>query len=310
MPTKTTRRAVVVFFRKIRYNKKKERCAQEGRHMLRIGYHVSAAGGYTAMVRRATALGANTFAFFTRNPRGGSAKAIDPADIAQFLDECRAQDVGPLVAHAPYTLNPCAAKPQVQEFALQAFREDLARMAWTPGNYYNFHPGSHVGQGLEIGIAKIAKLLNEVLTEGQETTVLLETMAGKGTEVGGEFSQLRQIIDQVALPQCVGVCLDTCHVWDAGYDLEHDLDGVLTAFDKHIGLDRLKAVHLNNSLNDCGSHKDRHARITEGKLSLEAIGRIIRHPALQGLPFILETPNDDAGYAQEITLLRTLYETA
>ena len=156
--------------------------------MLRIGYHVSAAGGYTAMVRRATALGANTFAFFTRNPRGGSAKAIDPADIAQFLDECRAQDVGPLVAHAPYTLNPCAAKPQVQEFALQAFREDLARMAWTPGNYYNFHPGSHVGQGLEIGIAKIAKLLNEVLTEGQETTVLLETMAGKGTEVGGEFS--------------------------------------------------------------------------------------------------------------------------
>lgn len=310
MPTKTTRRAVVVFFRKIRYNKKKKRCAQEGRHMLRIGYHVSAAGGYTAMVRRATSLGANTFAFFTRNPRGGSAKAIDPADIAQFLDKCRAQDVGPLVAHAPYTLNPCAAKPQVQEFALQAFREDLARMAWTPGNYYNFHPGSHVGQGLEIGIAKIAKLLNEVLTEGQETTVLLETMAGKGTEVGGEFSQLRQIIDQVALPQCVGVCLDTCHVWDAGYDLEHDLDGVLTAFDKHIGLDRLKAVHLNNSLNDCGSHKDRHARITEGKLSLEAIGRIIRHPALQGLPFILETPNDDAGYAQEITLLRTLYETA
>lgn len=278
--------------------------------MLRIGYHVSAAGGYTTMVRRATALGANTFAFFTRNPRGGSAKAIDPADIAQFLDECRAQDVGPLVAHAPYTLNPCAAKPQVQEFALQAFREDLARMAWTPGNYYNFHPGSHVGQGLEIGIAKIAKLLNEVLTEGQETTVLLETMAGKGTEVGGEFSQLRQIIDQVALPQCVGVCLDTCHVWDAGYDLEHDLDGVLTAFDRHIGLDRLKAVHLNNSLNDCGSHKDRHARITEGNLSLETIGRIIRHPALQGLPFILETPNDDAGYAQEITLLRTLYETA
>ena len=251
------------------------------------------------MVRRATALGANTFAFFTRNPRGGSAKAIDPADIAQFLDECRAQDVGPLVAHAPYTLNPCAAKPQVQEFALQAFREDLARMAWTPGNYYNFHPGSHVGQGLEIGIAKIAKLLNEVLTEGQETTVLLETMAGKGTEVGGEFSQLRQIIDQVALPQCVGVCLDTCHVWDAGYDLEHDLDGVLTAFDKHIGLDRLKAVHLNNSLNDCGSHKDRHARITEGKLSLEAIGRIIRHPALQGLPFILETPNDCLLYTSD-----------
>lgn len=278
--------------------------------MLRIGYHVSAAGGYTAMVRRATALGANTFAFFTRNPRGGSAKAIDPADIAQFLDECRAQNVGPLVAHAPYTLNPCAAKPQVQEFALQAFREDLARMAWTPGNYYNFHPGSHVGQGLEVGISKIAKLLNEVLTEGQETTVLLETMAGKGTEVGGEFSQLRQIIDQVALPQYVGVCLDTCHVWDAGYDLAHDLDGVLTAFDQSIGLERLKAVHLNNSLNACGSHKDRHARITEGKLSLAAIGRIIRHPALRDLPFILETPNDDAGYAQEITLLRTLYETA
>lgn len=276
--------------------------------MLRIGYHVSSAGGYTAMGRRATALGANTFAFFTRNPRGGNAKAIEPADVAQFLEEAARQGVDRLVAHAPYTLNPCAAKEQVLEFAKLAFAEDLQRMEFTPGQYYNFHPGSHVGQGLEVGMEKIAQLLNQVLFADMTTTVLLETMAGKGTEVGGDFAQLRQIIDRVDLQEKVGVCLDTCHVWDAGYDIAHDLDGVLTAFDKTVGLHRLKAIHLNNSLNERGARKDRHARLTEGKISLDAIFRIINHPALDGLPFILETPNDDAGYAEEIRLLQAAYE--
>lgn len=276
--------------------------------MLRIGYHVSSAGGYTAMGRRATALGANTFAFFTRNPRGGNAKAIEPADVAQFLEEAARQGVDRLVAHAPYTLNPCAAKEQVLEFAKLAFAEDLQRMEFTPGQYYNFHPGSHVGQGLEVGIEKIAQLLNQVLFADMTTTVLLETMAGKGTEVGGDFAQLRQIIDRVDLQEKVGVCLDTCHVWDAGYDIAHDLDGVLTAFDKTVGLHRLKAIHLNNSLNERGARKDRHARLTEGKIGLDAIFRIINHPALDGLPFILETPNDDAGYAEEIRLLQAAYE--
>ena len=276
--------------------------------MLRIGYHVSSAGGYTAMGRRATALGANTFAFFTRNPRGGNAKAIEPADVAQFLEEAARQGVDRLVAHAPYTLNPCAAKEQVLKFAKLAFAEDLQRMEFTPGQYYNFHPGSHVGQGLEVGIEKIAQLLNQVLFADMTTTVLLETMAGKGTEVGGDFTQLRQIIDRVDLQEKVGVCLDTCHVWDAGYDIAHDLDGVLTAFDKTVGLHRLKAIHLNNSLNERGARKDRHARLTEGKISLDAIFRIINHPALDGLPFILETPNDDAGYAEEIRLLQAAYE--
>ena len=276
--------------------------------MLRIGYHVSSAGGYTAMGRRATALGANTFAFFTRNPRGGNAKAVDPADVALFLEEAQAQGLDRLVAHAPYTLNPCAEKEQVQEFAKLAFTEDLARMEYTPGQYYNFHPGCHVGQGLETGIAKIASLLNQVLFPQMTTTVLLETMTGKGTEVGGTFSQLRQILDRVELTEKMGVCLDTCHVWDAGYDIENDLDGVLTEFDRVVGLQRLKAIHLNNSMNDRGAKKDRHARITEGKLSLAAIERIIRHPVLRELPFILETPNDDAGYAAEIQLLKAFSE--
>ena len=276
--------------------------------MLRIGYHVSSAGGYTAMGRRATALGANTFAFFTRNPRGGNAKAVDPADVALFLEEARLQGLDRLVAHAPYTLNPCAEKEQVQEFAKLAFTEDLARMEYTPGQYYNFHPGCHVGQGLETGIAKIASLLNQVLFPQMTTTVLLETMTGKGTEVGGTFSQLRQILDRVELKEKMGVCLDTCHVWDAGYDIENDLDGVLTEFDRVVGLQRLKAIHLNNSMNDRGAKKDRHARITEGKLSLAAIERIIRHPVLRELPFILETPNDDAGYAAEIQLLKAFSE--
>lgn len=274
--------------------------------MFQIGCHISSAGGYLAMGERAVALGANTFAFFTRNPRGGAAKAIDPDDIAAFHALCAAHGIERLVAHAPYTLNPCGEKPHVQAFARTAFADDLQRMEHTPGQFYNFHPGSHVGQGVETGIEKIAGVLNEVLFPDMRTTVLLETMAGKGSEIGGRFEELRAILDRVELDGKLGVCLDTCHIWDAGYDIVDDLDGVLSEFDRVIGLERLKAVHLNNSLNDRGSHKDRHARITEGRIPLDAIVRIIRHPALDGLPFILETPNDDAGYAQEIALLREL----
>lgn len=272
--------------------------------MFRIGCHISSSGGYLAMAKRAEALGANTFAFFTRNPRGGSAKPIEEADIAAFHAECARAGIDRLVAHAPYTLNPCAAKPQVAEFAHMAFADDLRRMEHTPGQFYNFHPGSHVGQGIDVGIEKISALLNEVLFPGMTTTVLLETMAGKGSEVGGRFEQLRAIIDRVQLRDRIGVCLDTCHVWDAGYDIAGDLDGVLAEFDRVIGLERLHAVHLNNSLNPCGSHKDRHAKLRDGCIPPEALVRVTQHPALAPLPFILETPNDDAGYAQEIAWLR------
>jgi len=261
-----------------------------------------------AMGRRALALGANTFAFFTRNPRGGAARDIDPEDAAAFRAFCQEHDIDRLVAHAPYTLNPCAEKPSVLEFARNTLRDDLRRMEHVPGQLYNFHPGSHVGQGTEAGVEKIAALLNEVLFPEMTTTVLLETMAGKGSEVGGSFPELRAILDRVALADRMGVCFDTCHVWDAGYDIEGDLDGVLTEFDRTVGLSRLKAVHLNNSKNDRGSRKDRHERITEGRLSREAIRRIITHPALAGLPFILETPNDEEGYREEIALLRRLWD--
>jgi len=272
--------------------------------MFRIGCHISSAGGYEAMGRRIAALGGNTFAFFTRNPRGGAAGTVRAEDVEAFRAFCRENDIDRLVAHAPYTLNPCAAKENVREFAHLAFTEDLRRMELTPGQYYNFHPGSHVGQGAEIGIAKIAEVLNDVLFPEMTTTVLLETMAGKGSEIGGRFEELREILDRVALREKMGVCLDTCHVWDGGYDIVNDLDGVLTEFDRIVGLDRLKAVHLNNSRNDRGSHKDRHARLTEGVLPLGAIERIVCHPALSDKPFILETPNDEAGYAAEIALLR------
>ena len=272
--------------------------------MFRIGCHISAAGGYLAMGQRAGALGANTFAFFTRNPRGGASKALDAADVAAFLAFAEEKDIGCLVAHAPYTLNPCSDKPNVREFARQAFREDLERMEHTPGQCYNFHPGSHVGQGVAVGIEKITEVLNEVLFPEMRTTVLLETMAGKGSEVGGTFEELRSILDGVALTEKMGVCLDTCHVWDAGYDIVNDLDGVLTRFDNIVGLRRLKAIHLNNSKNDIGSHKDRHEKIDEGYLPEAAIRRIITHEALRDLPFILETPNEDEGYAREIRLLR------
>ena len=274
---------------------------------LYIGNHTSSSKGYTAMAKQMIANGGNTFAFFTRNPRGGKAKAIDEKDIRNFLELTESCHFGKIVAHAPYTLNACAAKENLRDFARETFADDLQRMEYTPGNYYNFHPGSHVGQGAEIGIQKIAEILNDVLTEEQSTTVLLETMSGKGSEVGRNFEELREIIDLVHLKNKIGVCLDTCHVWDGGYDIVNDLDGVLDAFDHIIGLDNLKAVHLNDSLNDLGSHKDRHARIGEGKIGLDALVRVICHPKLKEIPFILETPNDDEGWTKEISLLKEAY---
>lgn len=275
--------------------------------MLYIGNHTSSSKGYAAMGRQIVKNGGNTFAFFTRNPRGGNAKAIDPADVAKFQEIAREHEFGKIVAHAPYTLNACAAKENLRDFARNTFSDDLKRMEATPGNYYNFHPGSHVGQGIEVGIQKIAEVLNAVLTEEQTTTVLLETMAGKGSEVGSHFQELRAIMDLVEKRDKLGICLDTCHVWDGGYDIVNDLDGVLTEFDRIIGLDHLKAIHLNDSLNPLGSHKDRHARIGEGQMGLDAPVRVIRHPALEGKPFILETPNDDEGWTREIALLRERY---
>lgn len=278
--------------------------------MFKIGCHLSSAGGYTPAAKQAYELGGDALALFTRNPRGGSVKPLDLDDFAAFSAFMAEKQFAPLVAHAPYTLNPCAAKESVREFAFFAFREDLQRLEHLPGNYYNFHPGSHVGQGDEVGIEKITELLNTVLWKDMHTTVLLETMAGKGSEVGGTFQQLRSIIDGTERNEHVGVCFDTCHVWDGGYDIVSDLDGVLTRFDNLIGLERIRAVHLNNSMNDIGSHKDRHAKITEGKLPLEAIRRIITHPVFDGLPFILETPQErDEGYGEEIALLRKLYES-
>ena len=272
--------------------------------MFYIGSHISSAKGYEAMGKQALKLGASTFAFFTRNPRGGSAKAIDPADVERFQGIARENEFGRIVAHAPYTLNACSDKADTRRFAGEAFRDDLKRMEFTPGNYYNFHPGSHVGQGAEEGIRLISELLNASLSPDMTTTVLLETMAEKGSEVGRSFEELKEIFDRTELSEKLGVCLDTCHVWDAGYDIVGDLDGILTEFDKVIGLNRLKAIHLNDSLNDRGSHKDRHARIGEGHIGWEAFTRIINHPALRELPFILETPNDDAGWTNEIARLR------
>ena len=276
--------------------------------MLYIGNHTSSSKGYTAMGRQMLANGGNTFAFFTRNPRGGKAKEIDPEDVKKFLELEQENGFGKLVAHAPYTMNCASDKENLREFAREILADDMKRMELTPGNYYNFHPGSHVGQGAEAGIAKIAEILNEVLTKEQTTTVLLETMSGKGSEVGRNFLELRQIIDQVELKEKLGVCLDTCHVWDAGYDIVNDLEGVLTEFDQIIGLDRLKAIHLNDSMNGLGSHKDRHAKIGEGEIGLEALVRVINHPATRGIPFILETPNNDEGWRREISLLREKYE--
>lgn len=274
--------------------------------MLTIGCHLSTSKGYLAMGKTALAVGANTFAFFTRNPRGGAAKAIDPADAAALRELLTANNFGTLVAHAPYTLNPCSDKPHAREFARECMADDLVRMEAVPGSYYNFHPGSHVKQGADVGIELIAGLLNEVLRPQQTTTVLLETMAGKGTEVGRTFEELAAIIERVELSDHMGVCLDTCHVHDGGYDIVNNLDGVLDEFDHVIGIERLRAVHLNDSKNPCGAHKDRHERIGEGYIGLEAFERIVTHPQLRDLPFILETPNELPGYAAEIELLRKL----
>lgn len=276
--------------------------------MLTIGCHLSSAKGYEAMAKEAEKIQANTFQFFTRNPRGGNAKEIKEEDVRAYGERARKQGITKILAHAPYTLNACSEKESVRNFAFRAMKEDMERMEYTPGNCYNFHPGSHVGQGVETGITLISELLNEILTPSQTTTVLLETMAGKGSEVGRNFEELREILDRVTLSEKMGVCLDTCHVYDSGYDIVGDLDGVLTEFDRVIGLDKLKAIHLNDSMYGFESHKDRHARIGEGKIGLEAIARIINHPALRHLPFYLETPNDLEGYAREISMLKELYK--
>ena len=275
--------------------------------MLYIGCHLSASKGYKDMGKQALKINANTFAFFTRNPRGGSAKAINQSDIDAFMEIYNENKFGKLVAHAPYTMNACAADEKIREFALNAMKDDIKRMEYTPNNYYNFHPGSHVKQGAEVGIKLISEQINNVITAQQSTIILLETMAGKGSEVGRNFEEIRNIIDNVELNDKLGVCLDTCHVWDGGYDIVNNLDGVLEEFDRIIGLERLKAVHLNDSLNPLGAHKDRHAKIGEGYIGLDALINVINHPYLKELPFILETPNDLEGYAKEIEILRKNY---
>lgn len=274
--------------------------------MLHIGCHLSSAKGFEAMGKTALSIGADTFQFFTRNPRGSRAKDIDPQDAQRLRELLAEHGFAPVIAHAPYTLNPASADPKTREFALQTLADDLQRMEYLPGNLYNFHPGSHVGQGEEAGIRLIIQTLNEILTPGLHTTVLLETMAGKGSEIGRSFDELKRILDGVKLNGQTGVCLDTCHVHDAGYSLAV-LDGTLNEFDKQIGLQHLKAVHLNDSLNPRGAHKDRHAPIGAGEIGTDTFACIINHPALKQLPFCLETPNDLAGYAREIKLLRQLY---
>lgn len=272
--------------------------------MIYIGNHLSSSKGFEAMGKAALKLGANTFAFFTRNPRGGKAKEIDPADAERLRSLMEEHHFGKLVAHAPYTMNVCAAKMDIREFSWNILKDDMERMEYFPGNYYNFHPGAHVGQGAEEAIPIIADALNHAIKPDQSTVVLLETMAGKGSEVGRNFEELERIIELVDCKDKIGVCFDTCHTWDGGYDLVEDLDGVLHTFDQIIGLDRLKAVHLNDSMNVRDSHKDRHQKIGEGEIGAEALKRIVTHPLLAGRPFILETPNDDAGYAREIAMIK------
>lgn len=271
-----------------------------------IGAHLSASKGYTHMLKEAMSIGANTFQFFTRNPRGGKAKDIDEKDIETFLQLSRENNFGTILAHAPYTLNCCSAKPETIRFAVDTFADDLKRMEYTPGMLYNFHPGSHVGQGEEKGIELICKALNTVLFPEMTTTVLLETMAGKGSEMGKTFEELKAIIDGTELSDKLGVCLDTCHVSDGGYDIVNDLDGVLEQFDKIIGIDRLKALHLNDSKNPLGAHKDRHEKIGEGFIGVDTFERIVNNKYIKDLPMFLETPNELDGYAKEIALLKSL----
>ena len=272
--------------------------------MFTIGCHLSASKGYLAMAKQAVSIGANTFQFFTRNPRGGKAKEINEDDVKAFLEYSKEHGINRILAHAPYTLNACSADSGIREFAKNTMADDLKRMEYTPGNYYNFHPGSHVGQGVEVGIDFIAEMLNEILTKDRTTIVLLETMSGKGSEVGRNFEELKAIIDKVKLKDKLGVCLDTCHIWDGGYDVVNNFDGVLNEFDKIIGLEKLKAIHLNDSKNDLASHKDRHEKIGEGKIGLDAISKIINNDRIKDLPFYLETPNEIDGYEKEIELLK------
>lgn len=272
--------------------------------MIRIGCHLSSSKGYESMAKDAIAIDANTFQFFTRNPRGGNAKAINEKDVERFLTTAKEKDITPLLAHAPYTLNACSADPKLRDFAKGTMADDLARMEYTPGNMYNFHPGCHVKQGVKTGIEYISQMLNEILSPDQTTTVLLETMAGKGSEIGGCFEELKQILDLVDLSDHMGVCLDTCHVWDGGYDIVNHLDDVLNEFDRIIGINRLKAIHLNDSQNPLGAHKDRHAKLGEGYIGIDTFKRIVTHPILGKLPFYMETPNDLDGYAREIHMMR------
>jgi apurinic endonuclease (APN1) len=274
--------------------------------MFYIGCHLSAADGFLAMGKAALSIKANVFQFFTRNPRGGSAKPIKQADVDAFLKLAEENNFGKILAHAPYTLNGCSADASIRKFARDTMADDLQRMEYVPGNMYNFHPGSHVQQGVDVGIDYIVEMLNDILFEKQQTTVLLETMAGKGSEVGGKFEELKRIMDRVKLIDKMGVCLDTCHVNDAGYDIVNDLDGVLAEFDRVIGLKWLKAIHLNDSMNPLGAHKDRHAVIDGGKIGLDALARVINHPQLRDLPFYLETPNELEGYGKEIALLKSV----
>ena len=276
--------------------------------MLHIGCHLSSAKGFEAMGKTALSIGADTFQFFTRNPRGGKAKALDLDDALALRNLCAEHSFAPLLAHAPYTMNPCAADEHLIEFAHMVMESDLAMLESIPGNMYNFHPGSHVKQGSEVGVTKIATMLNSVLFPEMRTTVLLETMAGKGSEVGRSFEELASIMDKVQLNDKLGVCLDTCHVFDGGYDIVNDLEGVLEQFDKLIGLNKLHAIHINDSKNPLGSHKDRHACIGEGNIGLMALSAVTNHPQLKHLPFYLETPNELDGYAREIALLRSLYK--
>lgn len=276
--------------------------------MLKIGCHLSASKGFLHMGKEAVSIGANTFQFFTRNPRGGQAKAIDENDVKAFLEFAKENNFAKILAHAPYTLNACSADEKIREFAFNTMKDDLARMEYVPGNLYNFHPGSHVGQGVERGIELISDMLNNILTPDITTTVLLETMAGKGSEVGSKFEELKEIIDRVELNEKLGVCLDTCHINDGGYDVVNNLEGVLEEFDKVIGIDRLFAIHINDSKNPFASHKDRHEKIGDGNIGTDAFERIINHPKLRDLPFLLETPNELDGYAKEIELLKSLYK--
>lgn len=275
--------------------------------MLNIGCHLSASKGYAHMAKEAVSIGANTFQFFTRNPRGGTAKEINEKDIEDFYKIAKENNFCNILAHAPYTINICSANADTRRFGMDTMKDDLKRMEYTPNNLYNFHPGSHVSQGVDVGIKLIVEALDEILTPEQNTIVLLETMAGKGSEIGRSFEEIRKIIDEVKLSEKLGVCLDTCHIYDAGYDIVNDLDGVINEFDRVIGLERLKAIHLNDSKNPFASHKDRHEKIGEGSIGIDTFEKVINHPKLRHLPFFLETPNEIDGYAKEIEMLREKY---